>query len=308
MKSRPCIKIGNDIVKVSKVKSFPEFAKKSVLTDSTWTYVEIFLRQKKAKKALFYWEQAKTFYQATKNLNILAKPLTQYYCFLNATKALLTFKHIGFSNYHGVTGKNVGNRYVLQNDLITFKPSGILPSLCAYLTEGHTGKATKYTLKDILYNLQYVHRAYNVTFPEQGELFIPIKNPKMVYDKIRDEAWFETRLEPTASNKRTLNKLPGYSVDKYYGDSDNWVIRRDKVFTWKAPRNKPTKESLKKLSEYHQKVRKQLRYIYGTKDLWYIKRKDLKNNIIDRNTLTLTFAAMHRLSEMARYDPDILNH
>lgn len=40
-----------------------------------------------------------------------------------------------------------------------------------------------YTLKDILYNLEYIHRAYNLSYTNQPELFIPIKEPRLVYDK-----------------------------------------------------------------------------------------------------------------------------
>ncbi|MFP9135520.1 YaaC family protein, partial [Shewanella algae] len=48
-------------------------------------------------------------------------------------------------------------------------------------------------------------------------------------------------------------------------------------------------------------------YIYSANDLWYVKRKDLtSSSIISRSTLPLTYAAMHRLSELARYEPQSL--
>ena len=57
---------------------------------------------------------------------------------------------------------------------------------------------------------------------------------------------------------------------------------------------------------YYFNIRNKLRYIYSANDLWYIKRTDLKNHIIDRNTVVLILAGMHRLSELSRYQPQTL--
>lgn len=106
-----------------------------------------------------------------------------------------------------------------------------------------------------------------------------------------------------------LSKIIGFGKDRFYEGERAWTIRRNKTFKWDAPRNNPNTKSKEEFHKYHVKIRSQLRYIYGHTDLWYIKRKDLTNNIIDRNTLSLTFAAMHRLSEMSRYEPNVLrNH
>lgn len=78
-------------------------------------------------------------------------------------------------------------------------------------------------------------------------------------------------------------------------------------FHWHAPRNNPDKASIKAFKQYYESHRKRFRYIYSTNNLWYIKRKNLKNGLIDKGTLPLTFSAMHRLSEMPRYDPNTLN-
>lgn len=306
---RESLKISNNAVIVRKAKRNPNFTAKSVLTDSTWRYVEIFLKQAKATEAFFYWEQAHNFFRATQELNLVSKPLTTYYCFLNSTKALLTYKKIKFQNFHGVTGKREAGRWNLQNESITIKTAGILPSFCQYMGEVADGTDKTYHLKEILYNLQYIHRAYCITYSNQAELFIPIKNPRFVQDKGRKQGWFECYLDQKNSNNRTVSKLIGFTRDRYYQSQTPWIIRRNKVFAWDAHRNKPTPKSFRGFKKYHAKIRSQLRYIYGHTDLWYVKRKDLANNIIDRNTLSLTFAAMHRLSEMSRYEPNILrNH
>ena len=53
------------------------------------------------------------------------------------------------------------------------------------------------------------------------------------------------------------------------------------------------------------------RYIRGSKRLWYLKRTELQNaqgpEVINLSDLTINMAAMHRVSEIARYKPEQLN-
>lgn len=71
-----------------------------------WDFVSLWLKKNHKKDALFYWEQARGFYGVSLNLPELSAPLTLYYCFLNATKALLTAKNEEFEEYHGVGANN----------------------------------------------------------------------------------------------------------------------------------------------------------------------------------------------------------
>jgi len=57
------------------------------------------------------------------------------------------------------------------------------------------------------------------------------------------------------------------------------------------------------LSTYHRKLRQHIVYISAPPDLWYIKRQMAGATSLRRYTLTLIMAAMHRLSELSRYDP-----
>ena len=60
------------------------YNEKTVLTNSSWEYVDLWFRRQsgtRAKRALFYWEQAKNFYDASELLPIESKPLTAYYTF-----------------------------------------------------------------------------------------------------------------------------------------------------------------------------------------------------------------------------------
>lgn len=305
---RPSIQIGKREVPLKKATISPDFKTKTVLTDSTWSYVEIFLKQIKgdnAKAALFYWEQARNFYEATKTLSKVSAPLTTYYCFLNATKALLTFKNINFNLKHGVSGQRKDGHFLLQNEIVTIKPKGVLSGLCNYFGEPIKNNEPQYNLKDVFYNLSFIHRAFQLTFesPYYPDLFVPIIRPRFVFDKYRKVGWFEAQLEPEHSTQRTMSNLIGFSVDRKYDNRLYYTIRRNKTFKWDCKNNKPNLASLTDFNKYHLKIRRQLRTIYGPNNLWYIKRTNLANNIIDRSSLVLIYATMHRLSEIARYEP-----
>ncbi|ATL40557.1 hypothetical protein CQJ38_13895 [Bacillus velezensis] len=314
-KPRPAVKIKNNIeISLRKAQINPNFDSRTVLTDSTWHYVELILKRNKDKKALNYWHQAQNFFKATETLDLLSKPLTTYYCFLNATKALLTVKKIRFDTKHGVSGKSTSGSINLNNEMVYLHPRGVLSGLCNYLEEPvvttlvpSTNKRLpeSYNLKDILYNLEYIHRAYNLTYTNQTELFIPIEEPRFVHDKSQKKGWIELRLEPEYSSENEFSKITGFGKDIYYDQVDYYTIRLNKKFKWDAPRNNPTTESLQELSKYYKNHRKRFRYIYSANKLWYIKRKNLAK-VINRGTLPLTFGAMHRLSEMSRYDPNTL--
>jgi len=306
-KPREAVKYKNTDIKIRKPKIFADLPSKTVLTDSTWQYVEIYLHSKGQTDALFYWEQARNFYESTKSLTLISKPLTSYYCFLNATKALLEVKGVGYDLAHGVTGKKIDGHININNEIIKFQPRGVVSALGIYLGENTPENGLEVTLKDIFYNLPYIHRAFTITYKNMAELFIPIINPRFVYDKQEKKGWLEIQLEKEHSNSRTLGRLIGYSIDRNYDNSKFYTLRRNKKFNWDAPRNNPTQESIESLESYYKNRRKELRYIYSPNELWYVKRKDLQNHIIDKSTLTLTIGAMHRLSELSRYNPQILS-
>ncbi len=306
-KVRDSVKIKRRDIVLRKPEISPDLPSKTVLTDSTWQYVEIYLRSENQTKALFFWQQAQNFYESTVTLSLVSKPLTAYYCFLNATKALLEVKKIGYDLSHGVTGKREDGHINIVNEIVKFQPAGVLSALGVYLGENVKVGGEEFRLKDILYNIAFIHRAFTITYGNFAELFIPIAEPRFVHDKEQKKGWFELKLELEHSNNRVLKRLVGYSLDKFYNNDVIYTLRRNKKFDWDAPRGVPTSKSLKNLQQYHDKIRKELRYIYSPNSLWYIKRKDLKNHIIDKSTLTLTMAAMHRFSELSRYNPQILS-
>ena len=207
---------------------------------------------------------------------------------------------------HGVTGKRLDGHVNILNEQVKFQPRGVGAALGVYLGENTPEGGEAFSLKQIFYNIPYIHRAFTISYKNTAELFIPIVEPRFVFDKYRNKAWLEIKLEPEHSSNRTVGRLVGYSLDKAYDNRNSYTLRRNKTFVWNAPRGVPTHDSLVGLHNYHKARRRELRYIYSPNSLWYVKRKDLANDIIDKSTLTLTYAAMHRLSELSRYQPSVL--
>lgn len=291
----------NKILTIHKAITCPAFDEKTVLVTDTWDYIDLWLKRARKNEARFYWNQARSFYDATLLLPKVSAPLTAYYCFLNATKALLITKNVAFEEKHGVSGFTVDGQTSLSNEKVIFKNSGILSSLCFHLGESTNNDI--YTLKALLGNIPNIHRAYNLTYSSSKDIFIPIKNPMIVKSMTNEESWFSAELTDKFSNQHTINKLPnGFIRD--LGFEEEYIIRARKRFKWKFSDKKSSLESFRK---YHMKLRSHLFYINGTSKYWYIKRGGNIDNLINRSTMTIMFAAMHKLSEMSRYTPNVLS-
>lgn len=301
------IRLGNKRLGPHKAVIRPDFRSKTVLVTDTWEYVKMWLRRRGHAKALVYWEQAAEFHAATLRLQNTSAPLTAYYCFLNAAKTLLAIRGMSFSDHHGVSGRTDSERASLSAEVVTFKSSGVLAALCRYFDE--PAKSDEHTLKDLLYNLPVIHRAYNLTYSSRPELFTPVVSPKYVKKEQSAKAWFSTEItDRRYANQHTVKKLPGgYEQDKSPDllDDEKFVIRRRNRFDWlRGPGEHDG--NLKRLTKYHRAVRRNVFYIQGPSRLWYLKRRSDRKGMIDRSTVTITYAAMHRLSELARYNPMLL--
>lgn len=295
------LKLGQQKVRLQKCITSPRFGSKTILVDDNWDFVELWLRRHKKKDALFFWRQARAFHDADQHLTKLSSPLTSYYSALNATKALLTAKGITYAPYHGLSGASNGNRVNLANEMVILQGTGVLPELCRLLGEGVNGE--RYSLKDLFYNLAYIHRAYCVTFGSVKELFVPISDAKFVRKEKSSECWFAATIhDKKYQHKGIMDSLRGLERDS--GDPTKFVIRKKKRFAWIWGGNKKT--NLESLRVEHQKVRSITNYIHGVTRLWYIKRTENLPSVIERSHLTLTLMALHRISEIARYDPRLL--
>lgn len=275
----------------------PAWKDEKVLTSDIWTYVDLWIRRNaKGSDAQFYWQQSRDFYRAAQGLPVTSSPLTLYYCFLNAAKTLLSAKNIPFSDLHGVSGHKTASKASLSNEKIIFKTMGVLPALASYYGEPANGN---YTLKELLGNMSFVHRAYCLSYSEPYHFF-SIFDPVFVKAHGSSEAWISFSMEPRFDDKRVLATLPpGFEKNATF--PDDLVIRKRRRFRWKSGSNY-RKENLTTLTNYHKKLRRDLTYVAGA-DRWYLKRRHSSVVSVDRHATTLIFSAMHRLSELSRYDP-----
>jgi hypothetical protein len=284
----------------------PDFRKEHVLSHDPWLYVELWLRRQKRQDSLSFWRQARRFAEASEKMPTEAAPLALYYCFLNATKALLTCHNTSHGDRHGVTGDRPEDaRASLTNEIVTFQGGGVLPALCSYL--GEAPGTQRYSLSDILWNIPFIHRAYVLTFRSKGELFIPLEKARYVKKPSSSECWFEAEVIPRFSDKRKLTSIPS-SFEHFQRDGKT-IVRRKKRFRWFEGRSNATKvnKAHNNLVTYHSGLRRVVVNIHGTRDLWYLKRITEGNPVAERHTVVLILAAMHRLSELARYDPNGLD-
>lgn len=239
--------------------SKPEFGTERVLARDAFDYALLWLKRNK-KEAVPYWEQARTYYNASKQLPPDASPLTLYYCYLNAIKALLVVKGQQFADRHGVGGRFEASKRALANEIISFQSSGIVAALSSYLDEDTHDNSSN--LKDILSNLPFIHRAFRHTFTSHPEMFIPIRN--VVYRKhpSDDYVWLTADIEGRFADGRTLTTLPpGLESDSGY--KDRCVIRtkrRVKWYPYKCERSEKD-SALARLQNFHRNGERRL-YIY----------------------------------------------
>jgi len=279
----------------------PDFRASRVLCSDPWDFVSLWLKRAHKDDALFYWEQAKHFYDASMSLPDLSSPLTSYYCFLNATKALLTANSETFKESHGVGGRSVGNKKSLANEVIDFQGGGILPALCMFLGEpDNAGKDL--TLKEIFWHIPFIHRACCLTYKGSTELFMPLINSGFIRKDGSNEAWFQAEVAKRYINSSTKKNIePGFSLFKHNG---TYEIRRKRRFKWSG-RN--IEDSISNFETYHKQIRRRIVPIYASENRWYLKKSVSGHDHIKNSQLVLIFAAMHRLSELSRYEPIDLN-
>lgn len=299
----------NQPVSFSKAITKPVWGRRTVLSRDDFQFVEIWLKRQGKKEAQFYWAQAKEFFAATQTLDTAASPLTAYYSILNAVKALLSCKSYAFAEAHGVSGEATRSDRSLETENIAIHRRGVLAALSAYLGESET--ARNHTLSDVLANLPFIHRAYSLSRRNKPELFLSLINPRYVRHPESDKVWWCADVVGKEADRRVLQTLlSGYEIDEGVeaegGKGERRVIRRRDRITW-FPKTGATHEqkaaAIARLQEYHRKIRRDVVLISASTDLWYLKRRVAGIRIIDRYEPTLIMAAMHRLSELARYDP-----
>jgi hypothetical protein len=255
------------------------------------------LKRAHKPEASFYWEQAHNFYEASAGLPEVSSPLTSYYCFLNSTKALLAAKGITIVESHGVGGRANEGHKSLSNEIVDFQGGGILPALCKHLAEP-TNAGKSFTLRQLLWQMPFIHRAFCLSFKGATQLFIPLEDSCFMRRDGSREAWFQARLHPRYLNAHTDRViLPGF--EKFNRDGVTY-IRRKRRFRWSS---RDIEASISQFKNYHKQIRRRIIPIYSNENRWYLKKSVAGHDDLSNSQLVLMFAAMHRLSELSRYDP-----
>lgn len=296
------IRLNGRILQPHKAIIAPELGTRTVLTNSPWAFVSLWLKRHGRDDALFYWEQACHFFNAAAGLPLESSPLLLYYSFMNAAKALLTAKGVVLNPYHGVTGvpsTSPRGRIALSNEYVQIKQQGVLPSLSTYL--GETETLTRHSLQELLFNLVYVHRTYCLTYVIQTDMFIPIVDSHYVIDTKSKAAYLRAKLSKDFAHARYHRRLPS-TLTPEPSLNDVRAIRSTQsvVLTGRSLGSHSNKD---KLASLNTSLRSDIHYINGAQPLWYVKARVAGPRRLSRFPLTLTLAAMHRLSELCRYKP-----
>jgi YaaC-like Protein len=242
----------------------PHFGSRTVLTNSPWTYVALWLKRNRKKETLYYWEQAQQFHTASIGLPLQSAPLLLYYSFMNAAKALLSAKSIPFSPYHGVKVHNVRrakSRITLSNEGLRIETgTQIVPSLAQYYVE--TDPRRDYTMKELLFNMVFIHRTYCLTFQSQQEMFAPLLNCKYVFDN--NQVFCHGHLGSDVARSNLRARLP---TSLTWIGTGTELFRSRSQIPWGDP-TKATGAELHALQALHASLRFDLHYISGTQALW----------------------------------------
>jgi uncharacterized protein (UPF0332 family) len=279
----------------------PLLGARTVLTNSPWTFVALWLKRAKKNDAAFYWRQANEFYTASTGLPLQSAPLLLYYSFLNAAKALLVVKGIPFHEHHGVRAHNMRkptSKISIVNEGIRILSKGVVASLSSYYGEAES--ESTHSLQELLFNMAFIHRTYCLTYTRQTEMFLPLVDCKYLRDKKTKRAYLSAELSSDLEPRQIAKRLPPSLVqDISFGP------RAIKTVT-SIPCSKttnPTAADLHGLVDLHRRSRNDLHYINGAQTLWYAKTLVSGPRRLCRQSPTMVLAAMHRLSEICRYRP-----
>jgi len=121
-----------------------------------------------------------------------------------------------------------------------------------------------------------------------------------VYDTAINEVFFKADIERNIPFKQAARKLPATFVTA--SAIGPRAIRSVAALGWRKP-GRPTATNIQELIDFNRLLRQELHFISGAQTLWYLKTAPAGPAKLKRQLLTLILAAMHRLSEICRYQP-----
>src|SRR5581483_1426918 len=234
-------------------------------------------------------------------LPLRSAPLLLYYCFMNAVKALLVAKGVSFGEMHGVTvhPKIVpGAKRTFAKEGVKIHAAGVLPSLSTYYGEAETSRT--HTLQELFFNMVFIHRTYCLTYSSQTEMFLPLANCGYVYNTATKEVLFKADIAKNIPFNSAVKRLPPTFI--VAPDIGPRAIRSSATMHWLKP-GRPTTANVQQLINFNRTLRKEIHFINGAQALWYLRTSVAGPKRLNRQLPTLVLAAMHRLSEICRYQP-----
>lgn len=298
----PTLRINDRDVKPHKATVSPNLGARTVLTNSHWEYVSLWLRRAKKPNALFYWEQAHSFFTASQGMPVESAPLLLYYTFMNATKALLSAKGVVFDEHHGVRAHNMrgpSSKIALSNEGVRIMQRGIAPALSQYL--GELEASQHHSLEEIFFNLPCIHRTFCLSYANQRDLFVPLTDCEIKFDASTGAAYFSALLSKDFTGAAHMRRLPPSLIaDPTVNDARTIRSVATAIVTGRDASSAADKTAVAGLLRG---LRPDINYLAGAQTLWYAKCVIPGPSRLKRSPLTLTLLAMHRLSEICRYRP-----
>jgi hypothetical protein len=112
------------------------------------------------------------------------------------------------------------------------------------------------------------------------------------------EAWFEAEIDRRYVNGHTARVIqPGFELRQ---EEERYFIRRKRRFRWSGH---DIENSIAAFIQYHKTIRRRVFPIFSSENRWYLKKSVAGHDKLANSQLVLMYAAMHRLSELSRYDP-----
>jgi len=296
------IRIGGRDLRPHKATVNPRLGSRTVLSNSHWEYVALWLRREHKSDALLYWQQAQTFSAAAVGMPIASAPLLFYYSFMNATKALLSAKGVTFHEHHGIRAHNMrgpSSKIALSNEGVALLQRGVAPALSQYLNETET--QTRHSLEALFFNTPCIHRTFCLTYRNQQDLFIPLTDTELLFDSATNSAYFAAKLSQDFVGAKFINRLPT-SLIADPAAQDQRSIRSIASVPLGTSRPRSAAD-FATLAMFLRSLRPDIHYLAGSQTLWYAKAVVPGPTRLRRSPLTCTLLAMHRLSELCRYKP-----
>jgi hypothetical protein len=295
------ITIRSKIVKPHKSFSNADFDAEKVLTNSVWDYVEFHLRHSSGtnadsvKKVAYYWDQARIFVTESAGMKRECAPLTLYYGFLNAAKALLEVTNHAPDNHHGMTRvKSENSDSTSPEDLVmkVNSPTGAIPSLFNYY-KMKVSRGDQYSLKNFYSHLPFIHRTYCHTYQPGDPSFFSLSS---ISFGRHDNGYLFARC--TLAEDVTVKTLPSNKSDRIcIQKTEDGFLLTSKIL--QLSNSEVAKNEFNVLSNFNSELKQYITHINGTYTLWYF-RSDLSNYI---EVVPAAIGAMHLLSDLSRYNP-----